>query len=76
MQDSIDVLTSSAVAALRQLFLQGPTWDGNIVSKMGRNELVKFGYAFRVEGWASLTVEGVMLAATSGFDHEKERLSR
>lgn len=69
---TIEPLSRSALATLYQLFLNGPTWDGNIVSKTGRQELIVRGYAFRVEGYASLTHEGVRLAATSGLDRKKE----
>lgn len=55
-------LSSAAIDGLGQLFLFGPTWDGNVVSKSGRDELVVNGLAFRYEGWQSLTREGVKLA--------------
>lgn len=52
-------LSSAAIDVLGQLFVYGPTWDGNITSKSGRDELVDAGLAFREGGWASLTPEGV-----------------
>lgn len=63
-------LSSAAIAMLHQLFKTGPTWDGNVVSKAGRGELIKAGYADRVEGFAFLTKEGVRLAA-SVYEREK-----
>jgi hypothetical protein len=52
-------LSSAAIDVLGQLFVQGPVWDGNIISKAGRGELVRAGLAFHFHGWASLTEEGV-----------------
>lgn len=56
-------LSQSALEVCMQLFINGPTWDGNIVSKAGRGELCKAGLAFHVAGFASLTPEGVIFAA-------------
>lgn len=55
-------LSSLAVEALGQLFTNGPTWDGNVVSKSGRDELIDAGLAFRVNSFASLTEEGLRAA--------------
>jgi len=66
----VEPLSSAAIAVLHQLFIGGPTWDGNIVSKPGRGELYKAGYADRVEGFAFLTREGVKLAV-SIYEREK-----
>lgn len=55
-------LSSCAKEVLGQLFMKGPTWDGNIVSKAGRGELVDLGLAFHAHGFASLTPEGVRVA--------------
>jgi len=55
-------LSSAAKDVLGQLFMNGPTWDGNIVSKSGRGELVEAGLAFHAHGFASLTSEGVHVA--------------
>lgn len=63
-------LSPSAIEMLHQLFKTGPTWDGNVISKAGRGELVKAGLAFHVSGFASLTEEGVRLAA-SVYEQEK-----
>ena len=55
-------LSSSAIEVLGQLFVKGPTWDGNISSKSGRGELVTYGLALHEGGWAFLTSEGVRVA--------------
>ena len=46
-----------------QLFVSGPTWDSNLISKSGRSELIELGLAFYVNGWQSLTEEGVRVAS-------------
>lgn len=56
-------LSATAIEVLGQLYAYGPTWDGNIVSKNGRGELVQAGLAWHEHGYASLTPEGVHLAA-------------
>lgn len=55
-------LSSAAVEVLGQLFTNGPTWDGNIVSKSGRSEIVSVGLAKHLNGWSYLTDEGVDVA--------------
>lgn len=62
---TIRVLSSAAVDVLEQLFINGPCWDGNLVSKSGRSELVEVGLAFRRDGWQSLTQEGLRLAISA-----------
>lgn len=63
-------LSPSSIACLHQLFVKGPTWDGNIISKDGRGNLIKAGLADRVEGFAFLTREGMKLAI-SVYEEEK-----
>lgn len=58
-------LSGFAQAAMNQLFMRGPTWDGDITSKAGRGELVANGLAFHDEGWASLTARGVAMAVAA-----------
>lgn len=55
-------LSSAAKDVLGQLFMRGPTWDGNVASKVGRGELCRAGLAFHAHGFASLTEEGVRVA--------------
>jgi len=52
---------------LMQLFVQGPTWDGNLVSKSERDDLVAAGYAARWNGWNYLTQEGLEAAVAGGL---------
>jgi hypothetical protein len=58
----VQPLSSAAVGVLGQLYVSGPTWDGNICSKNGRGELVRAGLAWHEHGYASLTPEGVRTA--------------
>jgi len=64
-------LSPTAVEVLGQLFTSGPTWDGNVASKAGRGLLFDAGLAFRVEGFISLTQEG--LRAAIEWDQRKDR---
>lgn len=73
INDLIKPLSASAVAVLEQLFLTGPTWDGDVISKDGRDELIKHKYAFRVDAHASLTMEGVALCTRSEIAIKKEK---
>ena len=52
---------------LMQLFVQGPTWDGNLISKSDRDILVAAGFADRWNGWNFLTQEGVEAAVAVGL---------
>jgi hypothetical protein len=55
-------LRPDAKEMMMQLFLHGPTWDGNVVSKCGRGQLFDLRLADRVEGWTFLTRLGVAVA--------------
>lgn len=57
-----EALSSAAVEMLGQLYVNGPTWDGNVCSKQGRGELIRAGLAWHHHGYASLTPEGVLVA--------------
>lgn len=52
---------------LMQLFVDGPTWDGNLISKVDRDELVEAGLVDRWQGWNFLTEAGVRAAVSGGF---------
>lgn len=52
---------------LMQLFVQGPTWDGNLVSKQERDAMVQSGLCERWDGWNWLTGEGVEAAVAGGL---------
>jgi hypothetical protein len=68
MEFKANTLSSAAVEVIGQLFTNGPTWDGNIVSKSGPGELFAVGLASRVDGFWFLTEDGVH--AASGWDKE------
>jgi hypothetical protein len=55
-------LSSAAVEVLGQLYVNGPTWDGNVASKAGRGDLCRAGLAWHAHGYANLTPEGVRTA--------------
>jgi hypothetical protein len=38
------------------------TWDGDLISKSDREELVKCGYVFKVNGWNLVTENGLRVA--------------
>jgi len=65
MNNSLQVklLTPQAIVTLGQLFGNGPTWEGYIISKPGRDLLMELGLAARTDGWSYLTEGGVQLAA-------------
>lgn len=65
-------LSNSELAVLEQLFFCGPTWDGDLISKEGRNDLVNRGMARRVDGWQSLSDFGFDVAVSSGYGNKKQ----
>ena len=69
---SID-LAPDEKECLQQLFFNGPTWDGDLVSKAGRTGLVNRGYAERCNGWQQLKSAGFELAVRAGLGDDKER---
>lgn len=77
IRDQIFGMSGAAREVMRCLFLHGPTWDGNIPSKVGRGELVKLGYARHAHGFAWLTDAGIEFAIKSmSMDEEKDRWER
>lgn len=66
-------LSSSAAETLRCLFFHGPTWDGNVPSKSGRDELVNMGLAQCGKGWQWLTRAGIDVCFGNGIHDEKDR---
>lgn len=63
------VLSDGAWVALDQL-RKGDVWDGNLVTKPGRSELIRLGYAERKpHGMNGLTASGRALAATMSTDN-------
>lgn len=65
-------LDGRALEVARCLFFHGPTRDGDVPSKEGRNSLIAAGYAFHVRGYSSLTENGVRLCEATGLDRERE----
>ncbi len=51
---------------LMQLFVEGPTWDGNLISKSDRDELVDADLCERWQGWNYLTLDGLKAAVSGG----------
>lgn len=66
-------LPANAADDLRCLFFHGPTWDGNVPSKSGRDDLVRMGLAARGNGWQWLTPAGIQACFDNGIHVEKER---
>jgi len=70
-------IDGSAKAALRQLWNGKPVDDGDVVSKVGRETLLKAGLAVRVEGLTSITEMGRRFGREIGWpepaDQERAR---
>lgn len=62
MPEKVEGLSSAAIETIGQLYVNGPTWDGNVASKQGRSELIRAGLAWHAHGYASLNSEGVRVA--------------
>lgn len=60
---SFSQLSGAAKEVLGQLFMNGPQWDGNVVSKSGRDELRDHELIERGDGWQWLSRAGVKLAS-------------
>jgi len=70
----IEPLTPAEKEVIKCLFFHGPTWDGNVPSKSGRDSLCKRGLAHHEFAFAFLTRDGVQIAVQElGMDREKER---
>jgi hypothetical protein len=69
-------LTGAEMDTLWCLFWNGPTEDGNLPSKSGRDSLVENGWVFRLDGWQSLTEKGLAGAIRLGMDRKKEQAER
>ena len=66
-------LQSNARETLNCLFMNGPTYDGDLPSKTGRDVLVDIGYAARAGGYNWLTTKGVLAALERKLDYAKRR---
>jgi hypothetical protein len=69
----VKLLSSVAIEMLGQLYVNGPTWDGNVYSKQGRDELCCAGLAWHQHGYASLTPEGLLTAIEWDRDDLRRR---
>lgn len=77
IRDKIFGMTSATRDVIRCLFFHGPTSDGDVPSKFGRDEAVRLGYAERWNGWQFLTSDGTRFAVENLLlDREKERWQR
>lgn len=65
-------LSAHAAETLRCLFFYGPTYDGNVPSKIGRDELVNMGLAQRGNGYQWLTRAGIEACFANAIHGEKE----
>lgn len=65
-------LSGGAIDTLWCLFRNGPTWDGNVPSKSGRDDLHERGLIDRYNGWQWLTRDGVLISLGLDFDRKKE----
>lgn len=56
---------------VEQLFLlfKGVTWDGDLISKVDRDELVKAGLADRKRGYNFITAKGIEYLLDLGIVH-------
>lgn len=71
-----ETLTPAALETMWCMFAMGPTWDGDVPSKSGRDQLVRLGLAERYEGYQWLTREGVEAAVDAEFGLRKEKWLR
>jgi hypothetical protein len=56
-------LSRFALEVINQLWCHGPVWDGYLLSKTGRDELVDAGLCDRAEGFNFLNKDGVRVMA-------------
>lgn len=66
-------LKSNEREGLLQMFIYGPTYDGDLVSKSARDELVNLKLAERGSGYNWLTRAGIQAAIERKFDYEKRK---
>ncbi len=60
-----------AMETLCQLFFDGPTWDGHLASKTGRDILVDVGDVVRTHGFQYLTLQGIEHVIALGWHTKK-----
>jgi len=74
MTADLRTMPSSVNESLWQMFKDGPTWDGNLVSKAARTWLVENGLAFRAKGYNALTEKGLEMGVSLGMCERKDRV--
>jgi hypothetical protein len=65
-------LQDADIHIIRQLFISGPTWDGDIIDKTARDRLIASGAVVRAGGWSQLSEFGFETAIKVGFGRVKE----
>lgn len=65
-------LSGAAIEVLGQLFIMGPTYDGDVASKSGRDELYGLKLIGRCEGYQFLTATGIRMALANQLDRKKQ----
>ena len=70
---NVEAMPGASKEVMLGLFLNGPTWDGNLPSKSGRDWLVERGYVSRIDGWSWLTNDGTGLALELGYGRKKDQ---
>lgn len=70
----IPLLSPIELEVLRQLRMT--TWDGNLVSKTGRDSLVRRGLAIRFNGWQVVSAMGLTILETLGMLDDREIITR
>lgn len=66
-------MPSGVHETLWQLFRNGPTWDGDLVSKEARTWMMTADLADRASGFNFLTAAGVEMAVSLEMDRRKEK---
>lgn len=70
---NLENMPSGVHETIWQMFRNGPTWDGDLVSKQARKWCVQNGLAAQSSGFNFLTADGVDLAVSLGMDRRKEK---
>lgn len=71
-----DGLTGAEWEVLWCLFIHGPTEDGNVPSKSGRDSLIEGGWAFHYDGWTAISDKGLRAALRMEMDRKREKWLR
>lgn len=69
-------LSAAARDVLKQLFVMGPTPDGDLASKGGRSDLMAAGLVERFDGWNALSRKGFVDAVALGLGDFKDARDR